>query len=166
MFALKPLSHASIEAALAKAEHYRFLKESAESESICRDILEVESGNQRALICLVLALSDQIGQDSHAFQQGLKIASRLQGEYERAYYEGILWERRAKARLHEGSRGVSHSVYEWTVHALKLFEKAEHLRPPGNDDARLRWNTCVRFLARHKELAPRGEEVVEPILSE
>ena len=37
---------------------------------------------------------------------------------------------------------------------------------PGNDDAVLRWNACVRFLARHKELAPRAEEVHEPILSE
>jgi hypothetical protein len=40
------------------------------------------------------------------------------------------------------------------------------LRPPGNDDAILRWNACVRFLERHKELQPKTEEIPEPILSE
>jgi len=30
----------------------------------------------------------------------------------------------------------------------------------------LRWNACVRYLERHKEIAPRAEEVFEPINSE
>jgi hypothetical protein len=37
---------------------------------------------------------------------------------------------------------------------------------PGNDDAVLRWNACVRYLARHKQLAPTAEEIPEPIKSE
>ena len=52
------------------------------------------------------------------------------------------------------------------VQALRLFEEAERLRAPGNDDAILRWNACIRFLAQHKELAPMAEEISEPILSE
>ena len=50
--------------------------------------------------------------------------------------------------------------------ALKLFEEASGIREAGNDDALLRWNACVRFLARHKELVPRGDEAAEPIMSE
>ncbi len=166
MFALKPLSHESVIGALAKAEHYRLLGEPAEAESICRDILEIEPENQQALICVVLALSDQIAHDSRAFANAVALMARLRGEYDRAYYGGIVWERRAKARYQEGGPGVHHAVYEWVLHALRLFEEAERLRTPGNDDALLRWNTCVRFLARHRQLGPRAEEAPEPILSE
>jgi hypothetical protein len=166
MFGLKALSHESVASALAKAEHYRLLKEPAEAESICRDILDIEPENQRALICLVLAGSDQIGQDSRAFQNAMAAASQLQGAYERAYYSGILWERRAKALFGEHGRGTGHSVYEWIVKALNCFEEAERLRPAGNDDSLLRWNTCVRFLAKHPDVTPRAEEAMEPIVSE
>jgi hypothetical protein len=166
MFALKALSHASVSSALAKAEHYRLLNEAAEAESICRDVLEIEPANQRALICLVLALSDQIAQDSRACQNALAAASKLEGAYERAYYSGIVWERRAKAVNDENARGLHHTVYEWVVKALGCFDEAGRLRPPDNDDALLRWNTCVRFLARNPNLAPRSDEVREPILSE
>jgi len=166
MFALKPLSHETVASALAKAEHYRLLKEAAEAESICRDILSIEPENQRALICFVLAQSDQLAKDSRIFQSALVAAGQLQGEYERAYYSGIVWERRAKALHEERGRGTQHSVYEWMVKALELFEEAERLRPAGNDDAVLRWNTCVRFLQRHPTLAPRTEEAPEPIVSE
>ena len=41
--------------------------------------------------------------------------------------------------------------------AMGLFEKAETLRPAGNDDALLRWNACARLLER----LPRVEEPVE-----
>jgi hypothetical protein len=166
MFALKALSHEGVESALAKAEHYRLLSEPAEAESICLDILEVEPDNQRALICFVLAQSDQIARNSRAFQSAISAAAKLTGEYERAYYSGIVWERRAKALHDDGGRGAQHSIYEWMVKALQFFERAEQLRPPGNDDAVLRWNTCVRFLARHPALKPRVEEIPEPIVSE
>ncbi len=165
MFALKPLSHESVASALAKAERYRLLNEPAQAESICQDILEIEPDNQAALVMMVLALSDQISDDPHAFQNALTAAGKLKSEYDRAYYAGIVWERRAKARYQEGGRNLQHTVYEWTVKALQFFEQAERLRTPGNDDALLRWNTCVR-LASHPQLTPRGEEASEPILSE
>jgi hypothetical protein len=166
MFALKALSHEGVESALAKAEHYRLLSEPAEAESICLDILEIEPANQRALICYVLAQSDQLGRDAKAFQSAVSAAAKLNGEYERAYYSGIVWERRAKALHDDKGRGTHHSVYEWMVKALHYFEKAERLRPSGSDDAVLRWNTCVRFLKKHPALVPRAEEVPEAIVSE
>jgi hypothetical protein len=166
MFALKALSHDGISGALAKAERYRLLHEPTQAESICLDILEIEPENQSALICFVLAQTDQIAQDKRAFQRAIASAEKLNGAYERAYYTGIAWERRARAVHHEGGMGTKHSVYEWVVKALHCFEEAEQVRPAGNDDALLRWNTCVRFLRQHPDLTPRSQEVPEAILSE
>jgi hypothetical protein len=166
MFALKPISHESIGGALAKAERYRLLNEPGEAESICRDILDVAPDNQPAAISLILALTDQIPQDGRAFANALATAARLESAYDRSYYAGIAWERRAKAYFYGSGQASRHYAYEWIVEALRLYEEAERQRLPGNDDAVLRWNACVRFLSRHTELAPRVEEVSEPILSE
>src|SRR5678816_1250752 len=112
MFALKPISQASIPGALAKAERYRLLNEPNEAESICRDILEIEPDNQQALISLVLALTDQIPQDPRSFSNAVGVTARLESAYDRAYYAGIAWERRAKAQYFGNDRFSSHSVYE------------------------------------------------------
>ena len=166
MFALKPISHESIASALAKAERYRLLSEPGEAESICRDILEIEPDNQQALVHLVLALTDQIGEHPQSFTDAIATIAKLRSDYERAYYEGIAWERRAKARFRSGGHGAHHTVYEWLVRALQKFEQAERHRPQSNDDAILRWNTCVRFLQAHKEVAPREADELSPIVSE
>jgi tetratricopeptide (TPR) repeat protein len=166
MFNLKPISRDSVDGALAKAERYRLLNEPHEAESICRDILEVDPANRDARISLILALTDQLPQEDRAYASAIEAISGLESSYDRAYYAGIASERRAKARYESGRMGSSGTVYDWIVKALELFEEAERLRPPGNDDAILRWNACVRFLERHKELSPRTEERPEPILSE
>ena len=165
MFALKPLSHDSVAGALAKAERYRLLNEPAEAESICRDILEVEPENQQALICLVLALTDQIAKDSRSFQRsggGRETARRLRS--------------RVLCRNRLGTARQSAPRRAWTRHAslrvrmdrqgAAVLRGSGTAAPAGNDDALLRWNTCVRFLARHPNLAPRAKEVPEPIVSE
>lgn len=166
MFNLKPISHDSIQTALAKAERYRLLNEPNEAESICRDILEIDPANRQARISLVLALTDAIPQEPAAFNNALTAISGLEAEYDRSYYFGIAWERRAKAYYDADGPGSTGYIYDWIVKALEFFEKAEQQRPAGNDDAILRWNTCVRFLERHKELRPKMEEAPEPILSE
>lgn len=166
MFALKPISRDSVDGALARAERYRLLNEPHEAESICRDILEVDPANRQARISLVLALTDEISQESGAFASAIEAMSSLETEYDRTYYSGIAWERRAKASYAAGGVGTGGYVYDWTLRALRLFGEAEHLRSAGNDDAILRWNACVRFLTRHKELGPNMEEAPEPILSE
>jgi hypothetical protein len=166
MFALKPISHESVAATLAKAERYRLLNEPSEAESICRDVLEIEPGNRQAQVMLLLALTDQIGQETRAFQDAIAVADHLESPYDRAYYAGIAWERRAKARHNAAGHSANRYAYDWLVNALKLFEKAEALRAAGNDEAVLRWNACVRYLEAHKEIAPVAEETPEPILSE
>jgi hypothetical protein len=166
MYALKPISHDSVAGALAKAERYRLLNEPNEAESICHDILQIEPGNQAALINLILALTEQIAHDTRAFPDAMANVASLDSTYGRAYYAGIAWERRAKARYQAGGPGAHRYVYDWVVCALQLFETAEPLRPQGNDDVLLRWNACIRFLNQHVELAPAAEDVAEPIVSE
>jgi len=166
MFALKPISHDCVANALAKAERYRLLNEPNEAESICHDILQIEPDNQTALINLILALTDQVPRDTRAFSDAIATVSQLDSPYDRAYYAGIAWERRAKARYETGGPGADRYVYEWIATALQLFESAEPLRAPGNDDALLRWNACIRFLNHHRELAPAAEDIAEPIVSE
>lgn len=157
MFELKPLHKDAIEAALLKAERYRLLNEPGEAESICLDVLEVEPDNGAARIALLLALTDQFGEDSHAYPRARDVLASLRSEYDQAYYGGIIAERRAKAQL---TRRAGHGIgtYDWLIEAMKHYERAEALRPPGNDDARLRWNACVRFLARHPQLRPSTED--------
>lgn len=163
MYQLKPLSRDAIQPALMKAERYRLLDEPVEAESICRDVLEVEPNHQQALVVLLLALTDQFGEHaSGAAHEADEILRRLGDDYERAYYSGIVCERRGKALLDRGGPGTSSSVYEWLREAMACYERAEALRPAGNDDAILRWNTCARILMRNPHLEPAAEERTEP----
>ncbi|HVE60674.1 MAG TPA: hypothetical protein VNA26_02570, partial [Chitinophagaceae bacterium] len=84
-------------------------------------------------------------------------------DYEKNYYGGIISERQAKSILNRGTTGWQFAAYEWLSEAMVLYEKAETVRPPGNDDAILRWNTCVRLINRY-HLKPREEDYSEPPL--
>ncbi len=161
---LKRLSGDAIPSALEKAERYRLLNEPAEAESICLDVLEAEPKNEQALIILLLALTDRLGKGYGVSDtQARQILAQMPGEYERAYYSGILAERLAKAQLARGTPGCAHLAYEGFREAMRWFEKAEAVRPPENDDALLRWNTCLRMIARN-QLTARDEERIEPPL--
>jgi len=162
MLALKPMSHESVAGALARAERYRLLNEPHEAESICRDILEVEPENQQALIMLTLALTDQIREDGGAFSRALAIIRQLAAQYDRAYYTGIAWERRAKACYHTRGHASGRNVYMWLMESLKHFAEAEPMRPAGNDDAVLRWNSCVRAIERER-LGPADDDRELPL---
>ena len=110
---LKPLSREAIPAALEKAERYRLLNEPGEAESICLDVLRADPENQPALITLLLAVTDRFGKGYGVSDtQAKELLSRVKGEYERAYYAGILAERRAKAKLAQGTPGSRHYAYD------------------------------------------------------
>ncbi len=166
MLTLKPLSHDGIESALARAERYRLLAEPNEAESICLDILEIDPANQKARISLILALTDQIPHEADSFARAIEAIPHLQSPYDRAYYSGIAWERRAKACCASQERVSGAYVHDWIMRALKFFEEAERLRPPADDSAILRWNACLRFLERHQEVAPLLEGARAPDLLE
>jgi len=160
MFAPKPISADSVPGALSKAERYRLLNESSAAESICLDVLEIDPRNQEALVSLLLSITDQfVDELGDGVQRARSYLPRVQDQYERAYYAGIICERRARAQLHRGSLGSSEVASEWFHDAMDFYEKAEAMRPQGNDEAILRWNTCVRMLRQHeRSYAPREYE--------
>ncbi len=164
-FELKPISKGGVAEALEKAERYRLLGEPSLAESICLDVLHVDSENQRALVMLLLALTDQFGHGV-APVRAREILPRLQSEYERQYYAGIIWERLAHAQLRKGSPNAAFTAYDAFRQAMECYEKAGPIRPAGNDDAILRWNTCARILMRNPNLRPRPDEAYEPVLGE
>jgi hypothetical protein len=162
---LKSLHRDAIPSALSKAERYRLLHEPWQSESICQDVLRVDPENQAALVTLLLALTDQFGQ-AFKVHEAKEVVPRLRDEYERFYYAGIISERRAQALLHQSRHASGSAIYDWLREAMEFYEKAESVRPPANDDALLRWNTCARLLMRNPHLKPGPQERTEPIMSE
>lgn len=151
MLELKPLSHEAVAAALEKAKHYRLLNEPGAAESICLDILAIEPDHQEALVNIVLAMSDRFSKDYAVGDAHInEYLTKITNDYDRAYYTGIVFERRAKAVLERN--GVN--AYELFEQAMDWFERAEEIRPPDNEDAILRWNGCARVVNRNK-LEPR-----------
>jgi hypothetical protein len=166
MFTLKAITAEAVGGALAKAERYRLLNEPELAESICLDVLAVEPDNQEALVMLLLALTDQFrGGQGNLLSQALTLLPRLAHEYERHYYAGIIWERHGLARLSHGGPGSGTAAYPSLRRAMECYERAEALRPPGNDDAILRWNTCARVCQRHR-LAPEPDDRTPPALED
>ncbi len=155
MFELKPISPEAIPSAMEKAERYRLLNEPWQAESICRDIVAREPDNQEALIALLLSITDQFkSEGGKRVNDAKEVLGELRGDYEKAYYEGIIWERRATAILHRQGPGSGPVIYGRLREAMECYERAEELRPPGNDSARLRWNTCARIIMDHSEIEP------------
>jgi hypothetical protein len=162
----KPISRDAVPLALEKAERYRLLNEPAQAESICLDVLAVDPENQRGLVLLVLALTDQFQTEpTDCFRKAEALVPRLHGEYERSYYSGIIFERRCYARASQGGLGSETIAYQWVRKAMDFYEQAERLRAPGNDDALLRWNSCLRLCQRY-QLHPEQQEMFQPVLGD
>jgi hypothetical protein len=47
---------------------------------------------------------------------------------------------------------------------MQHYEQAERMRPAGNDESILRWNSCARSLNLSERLHPRVEEEFVPML--
>jgi hypothetical protein len=164
MYELKPISKEAIPQAIEKAHHYRLLNEPAAAESICRDVLEIDTENQQALVTLLLALTDRLaGGTTVCAAHARELLPRINDEYQRVYYAGIICERQAKTLLNMGGPGARFDAYEWLLEAMNWYETAETIRPAGNDEAILRWNACARVIM-HSNLVPRAIEAVEPYL--
>ena len=155
MFELKRLTSEGIPSALEKAERYRLLNEPWEAESICRDVLAVDPDNQHALIALLLSMTDRFRHEERPGMEAVRsILPHIDGEYERAYYSGLVCERKASAVWERATAGSGPRVYDMLREAMECYEQAEAVRPAGNDDALLRWNTCARILNDHPEVGP------------
>jgi hypothetical protein len=156
-FQLKAISKSGIAEAIAKAELYRYLNEPEEAESICRDILATDANHGLGLRTLGLSITDQFdGSIRDRYAEVESIFQSLRDPYERNYYTGLLCERRVKAQLRVGR--APHTLLPLLERAMQCFTEAEKVRPPGNEDAILRWNRCVRLLQ-----SERGFEAEEEI---
>jgi hypothetical protein len=153
-FELKSISVQSIPEALAKVERYRLLNEPTFAESICLDILAIVPDHQQALISLLLARTDQFHLHVPA-TAAQEILPRIKGDYEQAYYAGIIWERVGHARMRQGGGA---SAYHALREAMADYERAIDFAPAGNDDAILRWNTCARVIMQNPDLRPLPDE--------
>jgi hypothetical protein len=161
-FELKRISPAAAAEAVKKAEHYRLLNDSEQAESICLDVLEVDPENQRALVTLVLAITDQFGSDHRPLSgsPAHEYVALLTDEYQRLYYAGIVHERQGRAQIRRGLGSVF--AYGALRDAMECYAKAARIGPEGNDEAILRWNACVRTI-RKANLEPRPVEIELPL---
>lgn len=164
-FDLKSISIEGVPRALERVERYRLLNEPSLAESICLDILRAVPAHQQALVSLLLARTDQ-------FDRGVTVKSaqevlpRIEGEYERAYYTGIIWERKGHAHLRQGGLCSNANTYHALREAMEHYERAEALRPHGNDDAILRWNACARAIMQNPEIRPLPNEEFQHVIGE
>ncbi len=162
MFELKPLSKEGLKSAFEKAERYRLLNEPKFAESICLDILEVDPNNNKVIIVLILCLTDQFGQrgSSKNFKQAMELVNRLDDEYNRHYYKGIIHERQGTTALNSNTPGCEFDAYEWYCEAMEFYENAQKIHSPGNEDAILRWNTCARIIMKKKLISrPKDDSI-------
>src|SRR5436309_426854 len=74
----------------------------SDAESICLDILRIDPENQKALVVMLLAVTDQFDGFNADAGRAMAVLHRLHDEYQRAYYAGIINERRAKAHFKKG----------------------------------------------------------------
>ena len=156
MSTLKPISRDAIPRALEKAERYRMLNEPFFAESICLDVLTADPEHARALAIYVLSLTDQFKTSAAGGVPKAKAAiAKLKTDFDRLYYSGIVGERRAVALLERSPAGASAAAWHHLQEAMAFYEKADAAQADAtNDDALLRYNTCVRLIAHYRLSEP------------
>jgi hypothetical protein len=158
MFEPKSLHPDAILPALEKAERYRLLNEPAQAQSICEDVLQIDPRHQEALCALILALTDRFADPRPASpEEARRLLPRLKSEYQREHYAGNIAEREGIAWLRSDKSRGGEAAYVCFRDAMTHYEAAEKCRPPANDDALLRWNSCARMIMKHADVAPSDE---------
>ena len=85
-----------------------------------------EPFHQETLITLTLALTDKFldsGLNS-SFGDAREVVQKLDSNYCKSCYTGIIYKRRAKYHLKKGALGSGPVAYEWFAKAMTEFEKA------------------------------------------
>lgn len=168
MLTLKTITVEAVPTALEKAQQYRRLNEPNDAESICLDILAVMPNHQEALKTLLLALTDKFATFgvSPSFEQAKEIVDKLDTSHCKAYYSGIIFERRGKFHLRQGGPGSGTVAYQWLVKAMDAFNAAITECDTKNQEAVLRWNSCARIINSnpevHAEETNREEMLLDP----
>lgn len=168
MYTLKTITAEAIPTALEKARQYRLLNDPNDAESICRDILAVQPDHQEALVTLLLALTDKFVEFgiSPSFDQARELVDRLDPGHCRPYFAGIVYERRAKYHLRQGSPGAGPAAHRWLMRAMESFDLAMAGCDRRNQEAVLRWNSCARLLNSNPEIkadeGDSGQMLLDP----
>ena len=161
---LKSLTPAGVEHALERADYFRLLNEPAQAESACLDILAADPKNQRALVILILALTDQFGLGTPISDPDIAdIIRQVTDEYQKIFLSALVLERRARAKLEQQIPQAESMAYDLCNQAMALYEKAELIRAVGNDDVLLRWNACARMIMQHNLEARHDDESEQPL---
>ena len=165
MFELKPITREGIPKALEKAVHYRLLNNPWQAESICRDVLRADPGNQDATMTLILAITDQFSGQYHAsVHQAMELVGQLEDPYQAEYCTGIIYERLARAALKRATPRAIYIAFEHLRKAMAHYEEAQKLMPANVQDAILRWNACARMINRRGLKPSPDEKGVQPFL--
>ncbi|MDX1672536.1 MAG: hypothetical protein R3211_09365 [Balneolaceae bacterium] len=155
---LKKISKDAIPQSIEKAMRYRLLNDPWQAESICRDILRTDPGNQKAVYVLILAVTDQFeGRFKKSLKHALKLVEKLEDKYEREYCRGLIFERQARAAFKRSTPRAGFIAHDYLINAMKHYDNAEEVRPETNEESILRWNACQRFIEQHK-IKPSPEE--------
>jgi len=159
MIQLKKISSDFIGEALRKADKYRMLNHPKTSESICRDVLEVDPDNQQAVHLLIVSVSEQFANTNRYSDIRLRHAdewiSHVKDEYQRLYLSGLIRERWAKARIRDLP---GPDLYEYFHEAMEFYEQAEKIKPEGDESTTIHWNLCARQINRHPHIRPHEED--------
>ena len=153
---LRPLNASMVATALSRAREYRERAEPTQAESACLDVLECDPGNQEALVILLLALTDQFAHSTPPDLGRVRaLIPKIEGEYHRFFYSGLIAERRAVALVTSTRvRGSGFLAYDLLRSAMEFYEQAEQVAAEGDPEAMLRWNACVRILERNPRIQP------------
>ena len=161
MFELKRLTGGDVGSALELAQRCRTVGEPEEAESMCLDVLELEPDNQAALVMLVLARTDLLHRGlPRGVERAREVLPRLESEYQRAYYGGIICERQAKYVLGQRGKRSGFVAFDWFRYAMEEYEEAGRLEPQRLEPC-LRYNTCVRAIERNRHCRPADDDRLE-----
>lgn len=150
---LKLLRAESVSSAIEKARHYRLLNEPFQAESACLDVLQIDENNQDAIKTLILAIADQFVGGSKQVQEARGYVERLESEFDRHYFTGLILERVGKSYIALNTPESLVAAYDRLTQAMQYFDRAAELNQQTNDDAIIRWNACARIIAKNN-LAP------------
>ena len=120
-------------------------------------MLAVDPKNQQNLRVLILAISDQFASvgTRTGKKEVLAHIRELESEFERLYYSGLIAEKEGRACLTRSH--AAQEAYHGFCDAMEWYEKADRKSPSGNEDAKLRYNTCLRTIQRERLRPPAPE---------
>ena len=158
---LKTIEKADLDAALAAAQNSWSELRADNAESICLDILEADPGNQSALELLLRSRIELLKKGlPRGVAQAEELIPRLESDFDKAFFSGMLREGQARYLLEKRGRQSSNVAYSWFRQAMEDYEEALS-KNPGRIEPKLHWNACVRTIQSNPHCIPPPEDAEE-----